>query len=80
MKEIYYFAYGSNLDKERMIERKCAFLSVEKAHLEDFLLIFNKRSQKNPEAGFGNVIPKKGEIVEGMLYKVYEDKLQSLDK
>lgn len=75
-----YFAYGSNLDRERMKERKCDFSSAKSAHLKDWKLVFNKRSAKIPAMGFGNVIPAKGEIVEGILYEMDDSMIKSLDK
>lgn len=80
MENILYFAYGSNLDKKRMIERGCTFESVSKAILKDHVLVFDKKSLKMPGITFANVQPKKGSIVEGMLYTMGSDKIKFLDK
>ena len=66
-----YFAYGSNLNQQRMIERGVIFTEMRPAKLYDYELRFNKVSKQGAVA---NVIYKKDSIVEGILYRV-----QSLD-
>lgn len=46
--------------------------------LRDWCLAFNKAS-KNPGAGFANIVPCPGEVVEGVLYAVTEEELRKLD-
>jgi hypothetical protein len=40
---VYYFAYGSNMDKERMKERKVEFTEMQKGSMKDW----NKRRMNN---------------------------------
>jgi len=42
MKKYYYFAYGSNLSMQRMVDRNVTILSYESATLYDYELKFNK--------------------------------------
>ena len=67
----YYFAYGSNMNPERMRKRGVPFFSYRRAVLKDHRLAFNKLCRLY-EGGFGcaNVEPAKGEVVEGVLYEV----------
>jgi len=64
----YYYAYGSNMNQQRMIDRGIKFTEVIPAKLEDYELRFNKISKK--QGAVANVVPKKGSVVEGVLYKV----------
>ena len=43
-RQTFYFAYGSNLDIERMTQRTGAVASAEVAKLTDYRLAFDKRS------------------------------------
>jgi gamma-glutamylcyclotransferase len=76
---VYYFAFGSNMNKERMIEREAKFTDMQKGILKDWQLVFNKKSLKNNSVGFANIEPKIGSNVEGIIYKVTEKTLEKLD-
>jgi len=73
---INYFAYGSNMDQKRMIDRGIIFHNVKSAKLYNYELKFNKVSIK--QGAVANVEYKEGSIVEGMLYSV--ESLELLDK
>ena len=77
---LYYFAFGSNMNKERMIKREAKFTEMQKGILRDWQLVFNKKSSRNQDAGFANIEPKTGSKVEGILYKVLEETLEKLDR
>ena len=64
----YYFAFGSNMSRKRMSERKVLWESVERATLKGFRLTFNKTSERK---GFGYATIQKSKLdtVEGLLYK-----------
>ena len=68
---IYYFAYGSNMDLERLIDRKITYKQRERAILKDYNLLFNKKAS-NGLVGetYGNIKAEKGSIVEGILYLI----------
>lgn len=75
---MFYFSYGSNMDKNQMLERKCIFHKSYRAILKDYKLVFNKKSEKIPQITFANIEASKGDIVEGVLYEI--DDIKYLDK
>jgi len=78
---VKYFAYGSNLDSKRMIERGVVFTSRQFGILKDYKLVFNKKSSKNNfKEGYANVVKSKGSIVEGGIYEITEESISLLDK
>ena len=78
--EIYYFAYGSNMSERRMISRGLTPLNKQIGVLENYKFIINKKSFKNPELGFANVMLSEKDNVEGIVYKVLESDIKKLDK
>jgi len=78
---MYYFAYGSNMDKQRMqVERNIAFSRRCSAHLYGYHLEFNKVANDNPQEGKANIVPDDGGLVEGALYDIDATSLPTLDK
>ncbi|PMP98165.1 MAG: gamma-glutamylcyclotransferase [Thermodesulfobacterium geofontis] len=77
---IKYFAYGSNMDPQRMKERGVNYISRKPAILEGWKLVFNKISSNNPNEGYANIIKDKNSKVEGCLYEVEESEIKKLDK
>lgn len=75
-----YFAYGSNLNEKRMTERGVNFTSKEKGILKGYRFIINKKSQKNPNIGFANIIRDDNSEVEGIIYEVSQEDILKLDK
>lgn len=73
-RNIFYFAYGSNMDFDKMITR-CGennfvgFLS----HLNDYKFYFYNR-------GYANIKPQKSSVVSGVLYKINKQCLSGLDR
>ena len=74
-----YFAYGSNMDPDRMRERGTNFLKREQATLEGWRLEFNKVSSRNPKEGYANIVKDKNGVVEGILYEINNSDLKMLD-
>lgn len=74
-----YFAFGSNMDKEQMKIRKANFTEMQKGIIKDWKLVFNKINSKKVGAGYANIIPNSGSIVEGIIYKVDNDAIPILD-
>lgn len=64
----YYFAYGSNMNSDRMAARDLQVLSSCSCWLEGFGLRFNKRSLREETLAFANVVYAPSERVEGVLY------------
>ena len=64
----FYFAYGSNMNAERVRQRQMKFERHYGGVLDGYRLAFNKRSVKYPGAASANVVPARGSRVEGVLY------------
>lgn len=77
--QVWYFAYGSNMDPGQMIDRKIRFSAASRAVLKEHTLVFNRYSVTYG-AGVADIIPKQGGAVEGVLYLVTERALKVLDK
>lgn len=75
----YYFAYGSNMNPDRMNIRKAYFANRIFAKLDNYRLVFNKTSKANSDEGFANIIPDDNSIVEGALYEVEWESILKLD-
>ena len=76
---VLYFAYGSNMNPDRMKERGVTFYSRELLLLPGYELVFNK-IVKTPNAAAANIISDKGGVVEGVLYEVTMEGIRNLDK
>ncbi len=76
---VYYFAYGSNMNPDRMNKRKAYFTNRLFAKLDKYRIEFNKTSTANPNEGFTNIIPDDDSIVEGALYEVEWESIERLD-
>ncbi len=75
---VFYFAYGSNMNFDRMRERDVNFFSRQPAFLPGYRLVFNKRSDKGNQA-FANIVLNKTGIVFGILYEIDKINLEKLD-
>ncbi len=68
----WYFAYGSNMDAERLFVDRLGKEGVPPGpriagRLDNWLLVFDKRARKPPGAGAGNIVPRDGAVVHGTL-------------
>ena len=75
-----YFAYGSNMDPDRMKQRGVNFLKREHAILEGWKLLFNKIASRNPNEGYANMEKEEGSVVEGILYEIQGSDMEKLDR
>lgn len=75
-----YFAYGSNMNPQRMKDRRIRFTSRIPASLPGYSLRFNKVASRNSQEGFANIVPAVNDVVEGVLYDIYDADLQKLDE
>ena len=66
----HYFAYGSNMDPARVVDRGIRFTQISSAVLADYVLRFNKRSRNQKGAGHANIVVELGGRVEGVLYQL----------
>ncbi|NBO79430.1 MAG: gamma-glutamylcyclotransferase, partial [Actinobacteria bacterium] len=75
----WYFAYGSNMDVDRMLERGAPFTQRKRGKMVDHRLVFNKVTSKYPGHGVANVVPERGFEVRGILYEVDRAGIAALD-
>jgi gamma-glutamylcyclotransferase len=75
---VWHFAYGSNMNRAQMLSRAGNILEEHNASLPNFQLHFNKKV-RGGTAG-ANVQPAPRKTVYGVLYKVDESALRSLDR
>lgn len=69
---ILYFAYGSNMNIEQMAYRCPTAVSIGYAELKDYQLAFRGN-------GYATVLPKEGEVVHGVLWKLEPQDERHLD-
>lgn len=74
-----YFAYGSNMNENRMTSRGVNFIKKEKGVLKGYKFTINKKSFKNPNIGFANVIKDEKSEVEGIIFELNHDEIYKLD-
>ena len=74
-----YFAYGSNMDPQRIQKRINRLPSRESAVLIGYKLYFNKKADGKPGIGYANIMLTEGESVYGILYQVTECELSKID-
>jgi len=75
---VWYFAYGSNMNRTQMLSRSGKILEERTASLPNYEMRFNKKV-RGGTAG-ANVQPASGKIVHGVLYKIEESALRTLDR
>lgn len=66
----YYFAYGSNMNPDRMNDRGLKFDRILSGTLSGLGLAFNKRAADAPHRAYANVIHAPHDVVEGVLYEL----------
>lgn len=75
----YYFAYGSNMNVERVKERKVNFIQRKSASVKDHKLVFDKKDSENPGMAYANIQPEENSVVEGVLYLTDYESIKKLD-
>jgi len=75
-----YFAFGSNMSRKRLKNRGIVPFRIRSGWINDYKLVFNKKSKKNNQVGWANIEHEKGSVVYGILYWVSEDEMIKLDK
>jgi hypothetical protein len=66
----HYFAYGSNMNVERVRSRRMPFLSVTGGRLTAYELLFDKAGREHDGRAHANIAPRAGSVVEGVLYEL----------
>jgi len=75
---VWHFAYGSNMNRSQMLSRAGKILEEHNASLPNFEVRFNKKV-RGGTAG-ANIQPSPGNTVHGVLYKIDEGAMRSLDR
>ncbi len=76
---MYYFAYGSNMNHEQMIRRCPNSIFLKRLYLDNHKLIYDGYSTERTGA-VANITEFSGSIVWGALFKINADDLKALDK
>ena len=77
--EKLYFAYGSNMNPERIAERLKRLPKAKMGCLKGYQLIFNKIASGKSGIGYANIVISKDDTVFGVLYYVTNEDLCILD-
>ncbi|HIQ29634.1 MAG TPA: gamma-glutamylcyclotransferase [Candidatus Caldiarchaeum subterraneum] len=77
--EVWYFAYGVNLDKEVMRRRVGEWIEAKRAILRNYELRFNTYSP-TWRGGTASIVEKEGAVVYGVAYLISEEQMKALDK
>lgn len=76
----YYFAYGSNMNADRMIERGLKFHRALAGSVDHLALAFNKLAADAPHRSYANVVYARNQRVEGVLYQLtHVDEIFKMD-
>ncbi len=75
---VWYFAYGSNMNRAQMRSRTGQILEEQPGRLENYEMVFNKKSRGG--SATANIRPAPGKTVYGVLYKIPDAALRSLDR
>jgi len=79
-KPFFYFAYGSNMNPQRMLSRQALFTAHYPARLQNYRLVFNKVANENPLFRAANIEATQGLWVEGLAYQLNHASLLHLDQ
>lgn len=77
-REVYYFAYGSNMVTKRLRSRVPSAKVIGQARLLNKRMVCNKKSIDG--SGKANLVDSPGDVAWGVLYKVDTEELSKLDK
>ena len=75
----WYFAYGSNLSKQRMMRRTGPIRKARVARLNDYRLAFNNTDKAGSEL-YANIVPSAGGITWGVAYWCSPQAMAALDE
>ena len=78
--KIIYFAYGSNMDLQNLERLNVKIYKLEKAVLNDHMLIFNVINDHIQGAGYANITPHSMAVVEGLLISTDHNSILNLDQ
>ncbi len=70
MPVVHYFAFGSNMNPERVRTRGLLFDAISGARLDGYRLTFDKAAPEHPRSGHANIAWDPEDVVEGVLYRL----------
>ena len=77
----YYFAYGSNMNPERVADRGLRVGQPLAGVIQGYSLRFDKVSAKHPDAAHANIVFDQAGMVEGVLYPLASaDEILKMDR
>ena len=75
---VWYFAYGSNLNKKQMLERVGEWKNCKRSVLKNYKMVFNVKSRR--WNGYtANIVPDEGSEVVGVVYELDESQIRKMD-
>jgi gamma-glutamylcyclotransferase (GGCT)/AIG2-like uncharacterized protein YtfP len=80
VRRYYYFAFGSNMNIQRMRDRGVPFLARCSGLLPGYRLTFDKVATAPQGAGYATIQPDPASAVEGVLYQVLWMSIRLLDR
>ena len=76
----HYFAYGSNMNAQRVSERGLRVVDATGGRLDGYALAFNKMSREHAGVGHANIVYTRGGRTEGVLYELaHGDEIFKMD-
>lgn len=78
IKHNYYFAYGSNMHPERLLERIDKYHTAFQVTLSNYTFTYNKKS--NDGTAKANIEPIDGDVVYGICFEIDDDDFSILQK
>lgn len=75
---IWYFAYGSNMTMAQVRARAGEIAEDKVGKLENYQILFNKKARGG--SATANIHPAPGKAVYGVLYRIPEPALRTLDR
>ncbi|MFQ6120788.1 MAG: gamma-glutamylcyclotransferase family protein, partial [Methanosarcinales archaeon] len=77
---VLYFAYGSNMDLDRIKSRGVVIKRRFSGILFGWKLLFNKIKDMSEGTGYANIISNKNSKVEGIIYEIDKQFIKNLDR
>ena len=75
---MYYFAYGSNMNPERLRARVGNYSNMQYGVLKGYKLTFNKKSN-TPRRGYATIEKCENSYVSGIIYNLSQKAIEILD-
>lgn len=74
-----YFAYGSNMNEDELIDKDVTILRTEKVLLKDYKIALTRNSDTR-KGGVLDIIPENGEVAEGVLFNIPDTDITKINK